>query len=142
MSSPGKTILYRLFGLGKIPKQYAAALEHEGTVLADEGCGGWVVLRSFRAPGRRHSYKQSWFTGSFVLTQKTFAVFTFSRPIVLIGTADQRFQELHCSAPDQSTLRISFDASVFHEQWSGSVECRLKTAKAEQLLSCLAELGR
>ena len=136
----GKTVLYRLLGVGKLPRRYAARLEQEGIVITDEGFGGSVVLRSFRAPGRRHSYKQSWFTGSFALTQKTFAVFAFSRPIVLIGVDDERLQELHCSA-DHSTFHVSFDASKFHESWSGSVECRLRTAKARQLLSRLEQLG-
>ena len=32
-----KTLLHRLFGFGKIPKQYAPTLHDEGIVLIDEG---------------------------------------------------------------------------------------------------------
>ena len=35
-----KTLLHRLFGLGKIPKRYAPTLHDEGIVLIDEGIGG------------------------------------------------------------------------------------------------------
>ena len=41
-----KTILYRWFGLGKIPERERMALESEGIVLAEEGVGCTVTMKN------------------------------------------------------------------------------------------------
>jgi hypothetical protein len=38
-----KTLLYRLFGLGRIPRHLRPLVESEGIVVADEGIGGWFI---------------------------------------------------------------------------------------------------
>ena len=126
-----KTLLHQLFGLGKMPKKYAPTLQGEGIILIDEGIGGSITLKQFKAPGRRHSWKKSWFTGCLVLTEQTFAAFAWVRPLVFIPRADKRFAELRCSVEEGVTLRVTYDASLFNEKWSGIVECRFRTAKAQ-----------
>jgi hypothetical protein len=133
-----KTLLHRLFGLGKIPKRYAPTLHDEGIVLIDEGIGGSITLRNFKAPGRRHWLKRSWFTGSLVLTEKTFAAFGFIRPLVYVPLAHERFSELDYSVIDDNILFITFDPSAFHEKWSGTIEIRFKTPKARLFVERLA----
>ncbi len=135
-----KTLLYRLFGLGKIPKRHAPALHQEGVVLIDEGVGGAVTLKNFRAPGKRCSWKQSLFTGCLVLTRKTFAAFAFSKPLVYVPFAHDRFSDLHCRLTDENTLFITFDPSAFHENWSGTVEIRYKTAQAQLIVERLESM--
>jgi hypothetical protein len=134
-----KTLLHRLFGLGQIPHQYAPSLRQEGIVLIDEGIGGSVTYNRFKAPGRRYGWRKSWFTGCLVLTRQTFAAFAWRRPLIRVPLGDKRLSELRCSVQDVGTLLITFDASLFNEQWSGIVECRFRTAKAQQ---CLEQLGR
>jgi hypothetical protein len=46
-----KTLLYRLFGVGKISWQLSSTLKVEGIVLLDEGISGSVTYLNFRAPG-------------------------------------------------------------------------------------------
>ena len=133
-----KTLLHRLFGFGKIPKRYAPTLHDEGIVLIDEGIGGSITLKNFTAPGRRHSLKWSWFTGSLVLTEKTFAAFGFIRPLVYVPLAHERFSELDYSVIDDNTLFITFDPSAFDERSSGAIEIRFKTPKARLFAECLA----
>ncbi len=77
-----KSILYRAFGIGKIPKHLLQIIEEEGIVLIDEGISGSVVFRNFRAPGRRHGYCKKWFIGSIVLTRKHILTFQFSKQII------------------------------------------------------------
>lgn len=132
-----KTLLYRLFGLGKIPKRYAPALRREGVVLIDEGVGGSVTLKNFKAPGRRCSWKKSLFTGSLVLTRKTFAAFAFSKPLVYVPFSHHRFSDLHCRMTDDHTLSITFDPSAFHENWSGTIDIRYKTSQARRIEGAL-----
>ena len=53
-----KSILYRLFGIGKIPEQYAIALKSEGVILFDEGLKGSVTYLDFRAPGKYSNWQR------------------------------------------------------------------------------------
>lgn len=132
-----KTLLYRIFGLGKVPKQLLPALEQEGIVLLDEGISGSFTLRNVRAPGRRYGRKWSWFTGSVVLTGQRFAAYTMLprfNPIFDVPLHDERLKQLHCSVENESTLCVRFDPSVFREDWSGSIECRFSTLQAPLFL--------
>jgi hypothetical protein len=64
-----KPLLYRVFGVGKIPAPLMSQLQNEGIILADEGVKGSVTYRNFRAPGRRDSWRRQWFIGSIALTK-------------------------------------------------------------------------
>jgi len=132
-----KTLLHRLFGLGTIPGKYVSTLKGEGIVLIDEGIGGSITLKHFRSPGRRHSWRRSWFTGCLVLTEQTFTAFTLNRPLIFVPLADSRLSGLRCSIEDRDTLLVEYDASLFNENWSGLVECRFKTEKARLFLEQL-----
>jgi len=137
----GKTLLYRLFGLGKVPKRILPDIEREGIVLLDEGVSGSVTFRNFRAPGRHYSWRRSWFSGSLVLTGRRFSAFAFSKAIIDIPIADDRINELRCSLEDEATLCVHFDPSAFNEDWSGSLECRFSTPQARLFLEQLDAHG-
>jgi hypothetical protein len=135
-----KTILYKWFGLGKIPKRMRPVIEQEGTVLIDEGIGGWIKFKNFRAPGRRYSLKYSWFTGAIVLTHKRFAAFTFYpffNPIINLPLDVEQLNKLQCSLKEETTLCVLFDPSDFNDNWSGSIECRFSTDQARLFLERL-----
>ena len=133
----GKTLLHRLFGAGRIPKAMAPILEQEGIVLLDEGIGGSIIFRNFRAPGKRYSYRSNWFTGSLVLTGLRFAGFQYSTPIINVPLEEKWLNELDCSVRGEKKLSVSFDSSAFHEDWSGMIECRFSTAYARLFLERL-----
>ena len=59
-----KSLLYRLFGAGKIPAPLMSQLNAEGIILFDEGVKGSVTYRNFRAPGKRFSWRRQGFAGS------------------------------------------------------------------------------
>ena len=133
-----KSIFYSLFGLGKLPKAMTPILQGEGIVLLDEGVGGSVTLRKFRAPGRIHSYRKSAFVGSIVVTELRFAAFALSRPLINVPVDDERLKLLELSVPREGLLCVKFDAGAFHEGWKGSVECRFSTSNARLYLSRLS----
>ncbi len=133
----GKTLLHRLFGAGRIPKAMLPILQQEGIVLLDEGIGGSIIFRNFRAPGKRYSYRSNWFTGSLVLTGIRFAGFQYSKPIINVPLEEKWLNELDCSVRREKTLSVSFDSSAFHEDWSGMIECRFSTNYARLFLERL-----
>jgi hypothetical protein len=130
----GKTLFHRLFGFGKIPKALLPVLQQEGIILLDEGIGGSITFRNFRAPGKRYGLRRSWFTGSIVVTEKRFAAFQYSKPVINVPLDPEWLKMLDCSLKSEETLCVSFDPSHFHEGWSGSIECRFSTPKAQLFL--------
>ena len=56
-----KLLLYRLFGIGKIPEQYQSGLKSEGVILSDEGVKGSVTYLDFRAPGKYSNWRRQWY---------------------------------------------------------------------------------
>lgn len=125
-----KALLYRLFRLGKIPKDHRAALEAEGLALVEEGLRGSVTFRRFKAPGKQYSWRKSWFAGSVVLTRKRVVAFAFSKRIINVPFSDPRLMKLKCEVEDDTCLCFSFDAADFNSDMSGTVEVRFTIPQA------------
>ncbi|NES87473.1 MAG: hypothetical protein F6K10_42585 [Moorea sp. SIO2B7] len=95
MTPRSKTILYRVFQIGKIPQDVLSQIHHEGFLLKDEGIGGSVTFRKFRAPGKYYGWKRSWFSGSIVLTRDHFFAFKYSEPIIGFPWDNDKIKELN-----------------------------------------------
>ena len=132
-----KTLLYRLFGVGKIPAQWRATIESEGIVLMDEGIGGTVTYRDFRSPGRRASWKKSAFSGAIALTKARLLALQFSSPVINVPLDDDRLPQMQVSVEGEDKILIGFNANVFHNDWSGTLEYRFRTKHAAAFLKNL-----
>ena len=133
-----KTISYRLFGAGKIPAQQAAALQSEGVLVADEGIHSSVTYLNFRSPGRISKWKRQWYSAAIVLTRTWLVAFRGSHQIIDVPLHDSRFQGLRFSIENQETLLVAFDASLFHVNWSGTIEYRFKTPLSKDFFNQLS----
>ncbi len=134
-----KTLFYRLFGVGKIPEQFMATLKAEGIHAFDEGIKGSVTYRNFHAPGKYFSWRRQWFTGSVVLTQVRLIALRSSNPIINVPFTDERIRSLRLSIEGQDTFLVAFDPSLFHPDWSGTIEYRFRTTQAVAFLEKLRE---
>jgi hypothetical protein len=76
-----KSLLYRLFGIGKIPDALRIQPQSEGMVLLDEGVKGSVTYRNFHAPGRRDAWRRQWYTGSIALTKMRLVALWYNNPL-------------------------------------------------------------
>jgi len=134
-----KTLLYRLFGIGKIPERFLATLKTEGILALDEGIKGSITYRDFRAPGKYSSWRRQWFTGSIILTQvRLVSVISLSQAID-VPLADERIRRMRFTVEKASTLLIAFDPSLFNPGWSGTMEYRFRTTEAEAFVEKLRE---
>ena len=134
-----KTLLYRLFGIGKIPEQFLATLKTEGILALDEGIKGSITYRDFRAPGKYAAWRRQWFTGSIILTQvRLVSVISLSQAID-VPLADERIRRMRFTVEKASTLLIAFDPSLFNPGWSGTMEYRFRTTEAEAFVEKLRE---
>jgi hypothetical protein len=134
-----KSLLYRLFGLGKIPKQLRATFESEGLLLHDEGLSGSLTYLDFRAPGKRFTWRRQWFTASVVLTQIRIVALQYSNFAINVPFVDERVRKMRFSVEAESTLLVAFDAGLFHSDWSGTIEYRFQTPQAPVFLERLRE---
>lgn len=134
-----KTLLYRLFGVGKIPAHLAATLKREGILLLDEGIRGSATYRNFRSPQRYANWKRQWYTASIALTKLRLVGLRYSKPIIDVPLTDERLRSLQFSLEGSDTLRVAFDPALFHDDWSGTVEYRFRTPQAQVFLKLLRE---
>lgn len=134
-----KTLLYRLFQVGKIPEQLKATLEREGILLLDEGLPGSVTYRDLRAPRRYYHWRREWYTAAIALTQVRLVALRYASPIINVPWTDERMRRIQFSVEKGDTLRVFFDAALFHDDWSGTIEYRFHTEQAQVLLDRLRE---
>lgn len=134
-----KTLLYRLFGVGKIPEHLAATLKREGILLLDEGIRGSATYHNFRSPERYANWKRQWYTASIVLTKVRLVAMRYSNPIIDVPLTDKRIHDLRFSLEQPGTLQVSFDPALFHDDWSGTIEYRFRTPQAQTFLDLLRE---
>src|SRR4051812_21042180 len=134
-----KALLYRLFGVGRIPKLIGDRLRMEGIVIADEGIPGSVTDRDFRAPGRYSSWRKQAFIGSVVVTNIRLVALMSSRFVVDVPFTDERIRQLQISR-DRDRLLIALDAGLFHDDWSGAIEYRFQTSQATEIIKWIQEL--
>jgi len=134
-----KTLLYRLFGIGKIPEKFMAILRAEGILALDEGIKGSITYRDFRAPGKYSAWRRQWFTGSLVLTQVRLVSLLSLSTAIDVPLTDERIRSMRFSVEGQDTLLVAFDPSLFHPGWSGTMEYRFRTTEAEAFVAKLHE---
>ena len=132
-----KSLLYRLFGAGKIPAPLMSELNAEGIVVFDEGVKGSVTYRNFSAPGKRFSWRRQGFSGSIALTKLRLVAVAFSKFLINVPVTDERLHAIHFSVEDNGSFCVTFDASLFHDDWSGTIEYRFKTPEAQRLVELL-----
>ena len=125
-----KTVLYRLFGLGRLPRNIRSELENEEIEFLDEGIRSSITFRKFKAPGKHFYWRRNWFSGSFVVTKKRVAGFAYAKKLINVPFESPLFEKLHIEATDPHCIFVRFEASDFHADRRGTIECRFKTEKA------------
>jgi hypothetical protein len=136
-----KSLWYRLFRLGRVPRRLRPQLEAEGIILADEGIPGWLVTRRLRGPGTRYRYRGQGFAGSIVVTRSRVVCFAFGNKLVDVPFSDPRMASLDVAAPAPGRLSISFEAATFRDGWKGRMELRLSTPLASRFRDILVSGG-
>src|SRR5438128_2332267 len=101
-----KSLLYRWFGVGKIPTKQMSELQLEGIVVADEGCKASVTYKNFRAPGQRSGWKRAWFTGSIALTRTRLFASWFSKSAINVPLSDERLKAMQFQVEDNGLTVI------------------------------------
>ena len=136
-----KSIFFRLLGFGGIPRRLRPVLDSEGIVVADEGIPGRFITRDVRAPGKRYRQRSEGFSGFLAVTGKRIVCFSYAKRQINIAVDDPQLGELFICRPQEETLSISFESSLFRDGWSGMIELQFETGKAKQFHEVLLVLG-
>lgn len=126
-----KTILYKLFSLGKIYEPLLSRLKSEEIIASDEGIKCTLTYKNFRAPGRYSNWKRRWFSGAVALTKKRLILQRYSQPVINIELTDERFQKIKITLETEDTLLFEFEPNLFLEDSSGQIEWRCRTPHAK-----------
>lgn len=136
-----KNILYKLFGVGRVPRKHQALLESETIVILDEGIKGLFVTKDFKSPNKRFVNRREGFLGSIVVTKTRVMCHTFWRQQINLSVNDSRLTLLHTELISPETIAISFDSYLFNKECEGIIEFQFKTDKAQEIFDALGFLG-
>ena len=126
-----KSLLYKLFGVGKIREPLLSQLKGEEIIASDEGIKSTLTYKTFRAPGRYSNWKRRWFSGAIALTKKRIVLQQYSQPVINLELTDERFRKIKVSLETEDTLLFEFEPQIFLENSSGEIEWRCRTSHAK-----------
>ena len=136
-----KTILYRLFGIGAVPKNLRPVLEQEGIVVLDEGIGGSFVTKRVHGPGKRYRQRTEGFSGCLAVTKTRVVCYIYGKRQINVLFEDPRIANLFVDTPTERSLCLSFESSSFRAGWQGVIEFRFGTDKAQAFRDALIAVG-
>jgi hypothetical protein len=99
--------------------------------------GRWRIAISFRRAGEP-VWKKSAFSGAIALTRTRVLALQFSSPVINVPLDDDRLQQMQFSVEGDDTILIAFNANLFHNDWSGTLEYRFRTPEASAFLKGLS----
>ncbi len=130
-----KTLMYRLFRLGGLPRSERLELQKEGLQYLDEGIPLTIGWRRYREANRYIAQHRRSLTGTVALTRRRLLLFSAARPLLALDLKDPRVEKLKMTHPTDGTLALSLNAEDFHPGCSGQITYWLSTAGAQALLN-------
>ena len=136
----GKSILYRLFGLRKVPIETRTRLMNEGIIFDEEGTSCALSYRKFRGP-RNYSGRgwESGAVGTLVITQRTFYV-QFPYMILCDRPIEEAVKHLELELKDPAKLAMIFGVEKLFEKATGELTCYWRTDNAAAILAHINNL--
>lgn len=128
--------LLSMLGAGRMPTEADTLIPPTERLICCEFLSCWSVSYDFRSPTRYSSWRKQWFAGSIAVSEEKLIAFRLSNRLVHISFDDHRFDGLSFAA-DERRLKISHDASLFRQDWSGKLEYHFKTPEASHILDVL-----
>jgi hypothetical protein len=123
---------------GALSAAVRASLDAEGMLLLDERLRGSLTYRHYRAPGRRSSWRKVSTAGAIAVTEQRLLVWTGGTTHIDVPHKDPLRAAIEVTVDKPGRICFAYDAHAFHDDRSGQVEVRLKTARADEIAGLLA----
>ena len=128
--------LLQTFGLGRLPPEADLLIPPDSRKISCEHLSCSITFRNFRAPGRACKWKRQWFAGSIAVSDDHIIAFRWHTRLINTVFDDSRFAGLSFNAEDRMLI-ISHDASLYRNDWSGSLEYRFRTLQANRIVEAV-----
>ncbi len=132
-----KTILYRWFKAGSVPKKFLPVIEREGIVLLEEGIACLIHFKKFRAPGKYYGNKLTWGSGAIVLTKEHLLAFRYSESVIGLSWQEVESNKIEYYIDSNSRFCVSYDASQFNNKWSGQITIKFAAEHPHEMISII-----
>jgi hypothetical protein len=123
-----------LFGSGRLPKMVRDQIQGEDLLLLEEGLGGSITYRHYKAPGKRARLKKVGISGAICITDRRLLVWGARGKLVDVPFDDERFAAIEVEAEEPDRALFAWEAGLFHDNRSGRVEVRLHPVQATQVV--------
>ena len=135
-----KSILYRWFGLRKIPSETRTRLMNEGIVFDEEGTSCALSYRKFRGP-RNYSGRgwESGAVGTLVITHRTFYV-QFPYMILCDRPIEEAVGHLDLELRGPAKLVMKFRVEELFDRATGQLTCYWRTESATSIFAHIRSL--
>jgi hypothetical protein len=122
-----------LFGTGRLPRMVRDQVAGEDLLALEEGLGGSITYRHYKAPGKRARLKKVGISGAVCVTDKRLLVWGARGKLVDVPREDKRFAAIEVEAEAPDRILFAWEAGLFHDNRSGRVEVRLHPVQADQI---------
>lgn len=132
-----RSLFNDLFGVGRLPPEVMAELQTEGLQYLEEDVRGSADFNNFKRPGRTSAWRRNNITVAIALTRKRLYAARGSRPIINMPLTDPRLHSMRFTLEPENILCISFEAGLFHKDWSGNIRYHLHMTDPQKIISLL-----
>jgi hypothetical protein len=101
----------------------------------------WFVTKNVKGLGKRYINRSEGFSGCLAVTKKRIVCFTYSKCQINVSVEDPKISHIFVDVSKAETLSIFFESSVFRDGWTGMIEFRFRTEKAQQFYEALKAIG-
>ena len=137
-----KSILYRWFGLRKVPIETRTRLMNEGIVFDEEGTSCALSYRKFRGPRKYSGWGwEGGAVGTLVITQRTFYV-QLPYMIVCDRPIEKAVEHLELELKGPARLAMKFGVEELFDQTTGRLTCYWRTENAAAILAHIRNFER
>lgn len=119
------SILYRLFKVGRLPKELSKKIGDDSLIHLEEGISVSIIFKNFKSPRKRFKSKIIKATGAICLTKAAFYTSIYRRVTIQLGWEDPKIDSIEFEVTEKHLI-MRFDVSKFDSQSEGLVEYRFK----------------
>lgn len=120
-----KSFLYKIFSVGKMPKNIKQILIDDKIIYLEEGVNFSITYINYKAPGKRFFYKKIHGIASIGFSHNFFIASTKRHLLINMRIKDEKFTQFKFHNEDD-VLLITYNPSAFDDKQSGEVEIRFR----------------
>ena len=133
-----KTLLYRFFKVGKLPKPIRVNVSSQDVLIKDEGVNVFIHYHNFETGETKYKSKIVRAVGSICLTNWGIYAGIFSNVAMQISWKDPRVKNI-IFEEKKGKFSMSFNAETFDSNAKGKVEYQFNCKNPQELINIILQ---